>query len=123
MKIPGITTKRMTSIFSKQSKLQHRADAFSLKMMVNETNTVNRVGIITGKKQIGKSAVIRNRADRRLKAAIQTVYPRLKVKGYDYLVFSQPPVITMPWSTLVEQVQTSFFGLQNKVLRKKSPDH
>lgn len=80
MKIPGITTKRMTAIFSKPSKLQHRVDAFSVKMMRNE-DQVNRVGIITGKKQISKSAVIRNRADRRIKAAIQTIYPQLKVKG------------------------------------------
>lgn len=81
MKIPGITTTRMTVIFSKQSKLQQRNDAFTVKMISNETNDVNRVGIITGKKQIGKSAVIRNRADRRIKAAIQTVYPELQVKG------------------------------------------
>lgn len=134
MKIPGITTTRMTAIFSKQSKLQQRNDAFTVKMISNETNDVNRVGIITGKKQIGKSAVIRNRADRRIKAAIQTVYPELQVKGreeerikrkraaqmcfalgFDYLVYSQAPVITMPWPKLIEYVQKSFFGLERKV--------
>lgn len=136
MKIPGITTERMTAIFSRQSKLQHRVDAFSIKMIRNETDNVNRVGIITGKKQISKSAVIRNRADRRIKAAIQTVYPQLKVKGkkkvmktgerssfffslgYDYLIFSQAPVITMPWPKLLEQVQKSFSNLENKLIPK-----
>lgn len=81
MKIPGITTERMSAVFSKHSRFQCSVDAFSMKMFKNETDNVNRVGIITGKKKIGKSAVIRNRADRRIKAAIQTVYPQLKVKG------------------------------------------
>lgn len=81
MKIPGITTERLSSIFSKQSRLMQSTDAFSLKAINNETKDINRVAIITGKKKMGKSAVIRNRADRRIKSALQTVYPTLKMKG------------------------------------------
>ncbi|GAA5805278.1 hypothetical protein EDC94DRAFT_657727 [Helicostylum pulchrum] len=119
MKIPGITTERISAIFSRQSKLFQGAEAFTVKAIRNETKTENRVCIVTGKKKIGKSAVIRNRADRRLKAAIQTVYPHLKAKGYDYLVFSQPPAITLPWLKLVEQVKKSFYNIDNKIPKNK----
>lgn len=81
MKIPGIATERLSSIFSKQSRLMQSTDAFNVKAIYNETKDLNRVAIITGKKKIGKSAVHRNRADRRIKSALQTIYPNLKMKG------------------------------------------
>lgn len=81
MKIPGIPSTRLNRIFSAYSKLTQTYDSLSVKAIPNRTSTINRVAIITGKKKISKSAVIRNRADRRIKAAIQTVYPHLKAKG------------------------------------------
>jgi ribonuclease P protein component len=81
MKIPGINTERLASIFSVPSKLYHPNQCFTVKAVKNEAGDLNRFGIITGKKKISKSAVLRNRADRRIKAAIQTVYPDLKMKG------------------------------------------
>lgn len=81
MKIPGIATERLSSIFSKQTRLMQSTDAFNVKAIYNETKDLNRIAIITGKKKIGKSAVHRNRADRRIKSALQTVYPNLKMKG------------------------------------------
>ncbi|KAI9347868.1 hypothetical protein BD770DRAFT_395485 [Pilaira anomala] len=113
MKIPGITAVRLNHIFSAYTKLTRTCDSFSVKAIPNRASTINRVAIITGKKKISKSAVIRNRADRRIKAAIQTVYPHLKAKGYDYIVFSLPPVITIPWPKLVEQVNKAFSAIDN----------
>jgi hypothetical protein len=81
MKIPGIHTERLSSIFSRKTNLYQTAEAFTIKAIANETIDSNRVAIVTGKKKIGKSAVIRNRADRRIKAALQTVYPGLRLKG------------------------------------------
>lgn len=82
MKIPGIHAERLIYIFPRKTNLFHKQPTFSVKAIANETDDLNRVAIITGKKKIGKSAVIRNRADRRIKAAFQTVYPSLKLKGF-----------------------------------------
>ncbi|KAL7312816.1 hypothetical protein PS15m_008536 [Mucor circinelloides] len=119
MKIPGIATERLSSIFSKQTRLMQSTDAFNVKAIYNETKDLNRIAIITGKKKIGKSAVHRNRADRRIKSALQTVYPNLKMKGYDFLFFSKPPVITIPWITLVDQVKGSMATLEKKAAKRK----
>ncbi|KAI8641312.1 hypothetical protein BD408DRAFT_418312 [Parasitella parasitica] len=119
MKIPGISSERLTAIFSKQSRLMQSTDSFNLKAIQNETKNVNRVAIITGKKNISKSAVIRNRSDRRIKSALQTVYPTLKMKGYDFMYFSKPPVVTVPWTTLMEQVKSSMAALEKKAATKK----
>lgn len=81
MKIPGITTERMERIFSRRTPLNFSNEAFTLKAIANRHSHENCVGIITGKKAIGKEAFIRNRADRRIKAAIGTLFPHLKVKG------------------------------------------
>lgn len=81
MKIPGINTERLSSIFSANSNLHQATQCFTIKAIRNETDALNRVAIITGKKKISKFAVIRNRADRRIKAAVQTVYPKLRIKG------------------------------------------
>ena len=94
-------------------------DAFNLKAINNETKDTNRVAIITGKKKLGKSAVIRNRADRRIKSALQIIYPTLKMKGYDFIFFSKPPVVTMPWATLLKQVNNSMTTLEKKATTKK----
>jgi ribonuclease P protein component len=145
MKIPGIHTERLSSIFSRKSNLYQTTEAFAMKAIANETKDLNRVAIITGKKKMGKSAVIRNRADRRIKAALQTVYPGLKLKGfffnkpkkkkgkclyvsnnfffifsgYDFLFFSEPPVITLPWSNLVEQMTRAMKNIEKKASKKK----
>lgn len=123
MKIPGITTHRMESIFSRRTHLNFSNEAFTLKAIANRDSHENCVGIITGKKAIGKQAVIRNRADRRIKAAIGTLLPQLKVKGYDFLVFSKPPSITLPWKQLVSQAQQSFQQFEHassKMTKKKN---
>jgi ribonuclease P protein component len=71
MKIPGIATERLTKIFGSGSKLYYVTKEYSVKAIPNDESIV-RVSIISGKKALGKSAVMRNVADRRVRAALQS---------------------------------------------------
>ncbi|KAI8987893.1 hypothetical protein BDF20DRAFT_910432 [Mycotypha africana] len=113
MKIPGINTERLGAVFSIKSKIQQSNDCFTVKGIANRTK-VNRVAIISGKKKLGKSAVYRNRADRRIRAAVRTVYPELKLKGYDFIFHLQPLVITAPWTYVLDKVASSFKSLEDQ---------
>ncbi|KAI8053693.1 uncharacterized protein B0P05DRAFT_591646 [Gilbertella persicaria] len=134
MKIPGITAERLNAIFAKKSSLYQTTETFDIKAIVNKTKQENRFAFIASKKKLSKLAVIRNRADRRLKAAVQSEYPNLKLKGksyslhrlililsgYDFLFFLKPPIITAPWSTVVQETAKSLRDLEKKTLKKKS---
>lgn len=85
MKIPGIPTERLSKIFSSKTNLYFVSETFSVKAIKRRDSDVNRMALIAGKKALSKSAVIRNRADRRIKSALQSVYPNLKVKGNFFL--------------------------------------
>jgi hypothetical protein len=45
----------------------------------------------------------------------------LLFSGYDFVFFSEPPVITLPWSNLVEQVTRSMKSIEKKAARNKMP--
>ncbi|KAI7903010.1 uncharacterized protein BX663DRAFT_509218 [Cokeromyces recurvatus] len=117
MKIPGIPKEVLRTIFSKGSRLIQHVDSFTVKAIANNEN-VNRVIIVKSKKRLSKLAVIRARADRRIKSALQTIYPKLKLKGYDFIFFATPPVITTPWPLLLEQVTKSMKNIERNALFK-----
>ncbi len=64
-----------------------------------------RVGFTTSKK-VG-NAVERNRARRRLRAAVAEVFPGLAVLGTDYVVIGRRETITRPYSLLLQDLRTA----------------
>ena len=64
-----------------------------------------RVGFTTSKK-VG-SAVERNRARRRLRAAVAEVFPELAVPGTDYVVIGRRETLARPYSLLLQDLRTA----------------
>ncbi|KAI8877386.1 hypothetical protein K501DRAFT_230328, partial [Backusella circina FSU 941] len=115
MKIPGITTEHLKSIFNRKSLLYYVSNEYSVKAIPNNQSIV-RASIISGKKKLGKSAVIRNRADRRVRAALQSTLPKYStLKGYDLLFYTQPAIITSPWSEVVEKMNKALKAFEKQI--------
>ncbi|MGD9537331.1 MAG: ribonuclease P protein component [Alphaproteobacteria bacterium] len=54
----------------------------------------------TASRRVG-GAVQRNRAKRRLRAAVERVMPERAVRGYDYVVIARPETLSRPFEALV----------------------
>lgn len=67
--------------------------------------TAVRVGFTTSKK-VG-SAVERNRARRRLRAAVAEVFPGLAEPGTDYVVIGRRETLIRPYSLLLQDLRTA----------------
>lgn len=64
-----------------------------------------RVGFTTSKK-VG-NAVARNRARRRLRAAVDEVFPDLARPGLDYVVIGRQETVDRPYSLLLQDLRTA----------------
>jgi ribonuclease P protein component len=64
-----------------------------------------RVGFTTSKK-VG-NAVARNRARRRLRAAVDEVFPALARPGLDYVVIGRQETVARPYSLLLQDLRTA----------------
>ncbi len=64
-----------------------------------------RVGF-TASKRVG-GAVARNRAKRRLRAAVARVMPVRAASGHDYVVIARTTTLTRPFESLVEDLTTA----------------
>ena len=64
-----------------------------------------RVGFTTSKKVGG--AVERNRARRRLRAAVAEVFPAEAVPGRDYVVIGRTETLKRPYSLLLQDLRTA----------------
>ncbi|KAI8375367.1 hypothetical protein EDC96DRAFT_571994 [Choanephora cucurbitarum] len=93
-------------------------DLFNIKALPNGTLDLNRFALITSKKKISKSAVVRNRADRRMKAALQTEHDVITVKGYDFLFYLKPALVTAPWTTITSELANSLKKIQHMASTK-----
>ena len=69
----------------------------------------NRYGFVTGKR-LG-TAVVRNRAKRRLRAAIGQLHVGL-LPGYDIVVIARPMVLTQPFNELLRILNGLFLQAQ-----------
>lgn len=63
------------------------------------------VGFTTSKK-VG-NAVQRNRARRRLRAAVDLVFPVSALPGHDFVVIGRQATLQRPWQKLVEDLKTA----------------
>lgn len=64
-----------------------------------------RVGFTTSKK-VG-NAVARNRARRRLRAAVDEIFPLLARPGLDYVVIGRQETVARPYSLLLQDLRTA----------------
>lgn len=64
-----------------------------------------RIGF-TASKKVG-IAVARNRARRRLRAAVEAVLPKAGTPGFDYVVVARTETLTRPFADLVADLETA----------------
>jgi ribonuclease P protein component len=66
------------------------------------------IGIgFTASRRIG-NAVARNRARRRLRAAVQAILPGPARPGYDYVIVARPAILTCPFDSLLKDLTAAF---------------
>ncbi|KAG2174960.1 hypothetical protein INT43_006022, partial [Umbelopsis isabellina] len=107
-KILPIDANTVKTTFNSKAAIRVYNPAFSLNVVKASPKLPNdqcRASVITGKKALGKSAVIRNRARRRIISCARLCFPQHATPGHDYLFFAQPEAVTMPWSTLMGHMQ------------------
>lgn len=86
LKLTALPTKHLAPVFSKPSPFTANQSAFNVKALYPprvfpiQPNDF-RVTVISGKKAVSKHAVYRRRATRRLKSAIQVIFPEQAPKG------------------------------------------
>lgn len=81
------------------------AGANSVGFPCSGAGMVIRVGFTTSKK-VG-NAVARNRARRRLRAAVDEVFPDLARSGLDYVVIGRQETVARPYSLLLQDLRTA----------------
>lgn len=64
----------------------------------------------TATKKIG-TAVVRNRAKRRLRAAAREILPRLGLPGTDYVFIARATTATAPWARLLDDMENALISL------------
>jgi ribonuclease P protein component len=75
------------------------------------------IGIgFTASRRIG-GAVARNRARRRLRAAVRAVLPGAAKPGYDYVLVARPAILTCPFNVVLSDLATAFA----RVVRPRRP--
>ena len=68
----------------------------------------SEIGIgFTASRRIG-NAVARNRARRRLRAAVRALLPGLAQPGYDYVIVARPAILTCPFDLILRDLRTAF---------------
>lgn len=73
---------------------------------------VPRIGF-TASRKVG-IAVVRNRARRRLKAAVEAVLPKAGEPGYDYVLIARTETIKRPFADLVADLETALKRVHEK---------
>ena len=64
----------------------------------------------------GPVSVKRNRARRRLRAALQQVAPRLAQKGVDYVVVGRPALETLSFEIILKDLEKSFQKVNRRLI-------
>jgi ribonuclease P protein component len=71
-----------------------------------------RIGF-TASRKVG-IAVERNRARRRLRAAVETVLPKAGLPGFDYVLVARTGTLTRPFADLVADLETALKHIHDK---------
>jgi ribonuclease P protein component len=79
----------------------------------------SEIGIgFTASRRIG-NAVARNRARRRLRAAVRAILPGGARPGYDYVLVARPAILTCPFNLVLSDLATAFARV---VRQRRAPD-
>ncbi|MDX6749690.1 ribonuclease P protein component [Geminicoccaceae bacterium 1502E] len=73
----------------------------------------------TATRKLG-SAVIRNRAKRRLREAVRLAAHEVASPGRDYVLVARTPVLKCPFDKLLEDVRQSFAGAERKLRKSRA---
>lgn len=95
------------------------ADAASVGFSCSKPDVV-RVGFTCSKK-VG-NAVARNRARRRLKAAVDDVFPEAARPGLDYVVIGRQETAARPYSLLLQDLRTALKRVGGLKLDEPRPE-
>lgn len=71
-------------------------------------------------KRLG-SAVVRNRARRRLKEAVRLVAPDHASAGFDYVLIGRPGALDRPFGDILEDLRTALQRIHHQ--RERTPRH
>lgn len=74
----------------------------------------------TATRKLG-TAVVRNRARRRLKEAARAVLPDGALPGCDYVIVARPAALTCPFDQLMRDLREALSGIARKLARKAAP--
>lgn len=115
---PGLILQAAPSPLVEDAAVTRPADANSVGFSCSKPAGANSVGLTCSKpaetvsvgftcsKKVGNS-VARNRARRRLKAAVDEVFPSLARSGLDYVVIGRQETVTRPYSLLLQDLRTA----------------
>jgi ribonuclease P protein component len=97
---------------------RYRYVAAAFVLQAGPRGATGEIGIgFTASRRIG-NAVARNRARRRLRAAVGAILPGAAKPGYDYVLVARPAILTCPFNVVVSDLATAFA----RVLRpRRSP--
>ena len=88
---------------------REQASSHALPPANPETSHAPRVGF-TASKKVGNS-VARNRARRRLKAAVQNLFEDHARSGMDYVLIGRHSTLDRPWSRLLQDLRQAMIKL------------
>jgi ribonuclease P protein component len=75
------------------------------------------IGIgLTVTRRIG-NAVARNRARRRLRAAVRAILPGPATPGHDYVIVARPAILTCPFDLVLRDLSTAFARTRRSAAR------
>lgn len=71
-------------------------------------------GLTASKKMIGKQAVLRNRARRRLREAVRRVFPLQAKEGMNYVLIARPAALDIDFQSLCKDLEKALQRLTFK---------
>ncbi len=107
--------KRAEFLYIKQGKKAH-GQFLSLQMRAPKVENTGQDRIrfgITASKKVG-NAVKRNRAKRRLRAALLQTLPKYAVLGQDYVAIARPQTCVVGWQALISDIENLIQKLNSK---------
>ena len=100
------TLARAQTLMRAGTRCRYVAGAFVLQ--AGPGGAPNEIGIgYTASRRIG-NAVARNRARRRLRAAVRAILPGGAKPDYDYVVVARPAILTCPFNVVLSDLATAF---------------